>query len=674
MGSHRPLPRPTQVAGLAIAEIDYATGQVHLSPESAVLFGLPPQPLVVSRATIHSMFHPDDRPALEKLIAASYDPAGNGEFAMDHRIIRPDGQVRWHSVRKQVFFQNQQRTRSLLAIFDITERKQAEKALHASFNEVAQLRLALDEHAIVAITDARGRITYVNDKFCAISKYSREELLGQDHRIISSGFHAKEFIRDLWTTISQGRVWHGEIKNRAKDGSFYWVDTTIVPFLNEEGKPREYVAIRADITEHKEAEEGLRRSVEELRTLMDTLPVGVFVANDPECRTITGNAAAKALLRTPNENLSKSAPAGEAPANFKTCRNGVEIPSDQLPMQRAAKGEFVREEEVDDIFEDGTVLHTLVSAAPLYDGHGHARGAVAIIVDVTERKRIEDTLRLSEVRYRRVFETAKDGILILDAHTGKITDANAFMGALTGLEKRDILGKELYQIGMYKDIAENKAGFRELQRTGYLRHDHLPVHNQRGEKVEVEFIANVYQEGDRLVAQCNVRDISERSRLEKEILAQAEALAAQARAKDEFLAMLSHELRNPLAPIRAAAHMIRLQEAGAGASANPMLQQAREVIERQVANLTKMVSDLSEVSRVISGRIRLELKAVDMNQIVEHAVQSVTPLFEQRKHAVTVSSCSEPVWAHGDSTRLEEVLVNLLNNAAKYTPDGGRIA
>ncbi len=183
----------------------------------------------------------------------------------------------------------------VVAHINTTGQKLAEQKL-------VDFKAALDEHAIVSMADARGAITYVNDKFCALSKYSREELIDQSHRIINSGHHPKAFIRELWQTITNGRTWRGEFKNRAKDGTFYWLDTTIVPFLDAAGKPSQYIAIQADITERVAADAELRRSRAVFENLFESLP-GLFLVLTPDLKIVAASNAYLEATMTKREDL-----------------------------------------------------------------------------------------------------------------------------------------------------------------------------------------------------------------------------------------------------------------------------------------------------------------------------------------------------------------------------------
>ncbi len=296
---------------------------------------------------------------------------------------------------------------------------------------------------------------------------------------------------------------------------------------------------------------------------------------------------------------------------------------------------------------------------------------------------LELALEVSELRYRRLFETAQDGILILDANTGRIIDVNPFLLDLLDYPFESMIGHQLWEIGQFKDIAESQAAFERLQTNEYIRYENLPLRTRTGREIQVEFVSNVYFVGSEKVIQCNIRDISERAKAARDFVARVAALELSARARDDVLALLSHELRTPLTAISCAAGLLGLDQDSSGACAGEPAgedgsmeanRSALALIRRNVWSLVRLVDELLDLTHIAKGTLRLELARVDTHEVMRLVVKNLESQQESKAVRLDLQWGAQRHHIRADAGKLEQVLSNLIGNALKFTPVGGMVS
>jgi PAS domain S-box-containing protein len=586
-----------------------------------------------------------------------YHTIANGEVWHGEICNRAkDGWIYWVDTTIVPFAGEDGKPRQYVAIrADITERKRAEEALRDSLGtskialkDLADQKFALDQHAIVATTDVQGTITYVNDKFCAISKYSRQELVGQNHRILNSSYHPKEFFQQMYHTIANGQVWREEICNRAKDGSIYWVDTTVVPFLDAYGKPRQYMAIRADITERKQAEEALHEQARilDLAQVMVRDTKGHIVLWNLGAEKLYGYSREEALGRVSHELLQTQFPE----------------PLEQIEEEFNRKGTW-----------EGELVHrkrdgSQVIVACVWVLHRDAEGRpVRILVsstDITERRRAEEALReqaqildsaqvfVRDIESRVVFWprgaeklygfTSQEalGILSHDLFHTKFP------------EPLEVIEKKLFETGIWEgELAHRKRdGSTIVVSSAWVLHRDSQGQPIRILETNIDITA-------RKQAEEEVQKLNEE--LEERVIQRTAQLEAANHELEAFTYSVSHDLRAPLRHIGGFSKIL-LEDFGPA-----MVPEARAHLERIQDGTRRMgllVDELLNLARV--GRHALNLQPTNLNLVIEEVVSLLQPEAEGR--VVDWKIAKLPA-AECDPILIKQVFQNLLANALKFT-------
>jgi PAS domain S-box-containing protein len=540
-----------------------------------------------------------------------------------------------------------------------------EELLHEQ-REWLRVTLASIGDAVIT-TDTNGEVTFLNPIAETLTGWKLDEALGaslQDvFRIVNE--ETRQTVENPATRALRNGVVVGLANHTlliAKGGQEYPIDDSAAPIRDGQGAIAGVVLVFRDVTERRRNEKQLRESEERFRLLVTAVKDYAIFMLDPQGIVASWNAGAEQIKGYKAEEIigrhfSCFYPADAIAADF---------PAMELKAATAV-GRF--EDEGWRLRKDGSRLWANVVITALRDESGTLKGFAKVTRDLTERRAAEEALRSREERFRALNEYANDAIVTAD-QAGNIVSWNRAATTIFGYALDEAIGQPLTLIMPESFREAYQIGWERLRSTGVARligkTVELEGRRKDGKQFPLELSLGAWNAAEGQFISGIIRDITDRKQLERAKM-QAEVLVDLNRRKDEFLAMLSHELRNPLAPISTAVQLLRLKNDDA------TRQQAMPLLERQVANLTRLVDDLLDVSRISTGRIRLHTEKIDLRIVAERAVDAMRSLVFQRSHELSLSLGGESIWVNADPLRLEQVAINLLSNAVKYTNLGGKI-